>query len=267
MKYATATIVLLALSACAAADIIASPGEQDLQKPAGPYRNAEIAVTNTSDRIIRTITIRAVQGGPTILKPAAIPPQTGQKLFVTLPAFSQEQSYTVSLYADEERQTQIEPPCEVRIKWPVESIDIEKFIDNPCYNEQFDLLPDWPRRLRVGLLTAGLLTGIALGGIMFIRKPAVRSVLLVLIVAAAATVMWKVPTTYKSVIVTNDGNGGDVIVKCRRTSQWTTDDKTLVPIYYSKAHIAEDNAVIGPDGLSVTIRPDEVKIFRRFSEK
>ncbi len=265
MKYLLGIITLLAASAAAAAAAItAAPSGQDSQKTAGPYHDAEITITNTGDQIIRMITVRAAEGGPTILKPAVVAPQTGQKIFVTLPVLSQEQAYTISLYADEERQSPLESPHEVRIKWPVESIDIRAFIDLPSYTEQFDTLPDWPQRLRAGLLTAATLMGIALGGIMFIRKAAFRCVLLILIVAAAAIVMWKVPATYNSVIVTGDETGRDVIVKCRRTSQWTTKDKTLTPVYYSRDHIAEDNAVIGPNGLSVTIRPDEVRIFRRW---
>lgn len=265
MRYLTAIITLLAMSASAsAATVTARPGQQGQKDVTKPYRNAEISVTNTSDRIIRAISVRAVQGGPTMLKPITIAPKTGQKVFIDLPAFSQEQTYTVSLYTDEKAQTQLDPARKIRINWPVESVNAGAFIDLPCYREQFETLPDWPRRLRVGLVIAASLMGIALGGIMFIRKGAVRGVLLILTVAAAAIVMWQVSATYKSVIVTTDETGRDVIVKCRRTSQWTTEDKTLVPIYYSKAHLAEDNAVISGDGISVTIKPNEVRIFRRW---
>ena len=278
-----AAIVLALLSGAAAAnttDFIAAAPQHDAR--VWPYRAAELTVKNRSDRIVRAVAVRWVGGGPTMIYPATIPPQSGQAIQVSLPAVAVEQWYDVRLLADDSPDADVVAEFEAPITWPLRPLAPNEehnlgqaFIDPyACEQYAFDV-PQWSNRARANVLFAAALAALAMPATLFAQRRAVRLVLLAAAIAAATAAIHKAVLPRDVMVQRVLSQGSDLpiyaagpgdslyVVAARRTSRWTHPDARLAPIYYNRLDMPEDTMVVHADrGISVRLRPGMVRLFR-----
>ena len=246
-----------------------------------PYRAAELSVSNQSGRIARAVSLRWVGGGPTMIYPATIPPQSGRTILVSLPAVAAEQWYHVRLLAEDRADAERLAESEAAVTWPPQSATTDAdnefgqaFIDpDACDEYAFDV-PHWPARARANVLIAAAIAAMAMAAVLFVRHRGARMVLLVVVAVAAAAVIYKAVLPHNTIVVRTLG-GAELpiyaatpddslyVVAVRRTTRWAHPDARLAPIYYSKRHMAEDTTVVHADrGISASLRPGDVRLFR-----
>ena len=246
-----------------------------------PYRRAELTVDNRTESIIRAVALRSQQGGPTLVWPVTVAPRTVQKLLVDLPAVSVRQTYHIRLLdSGAGGEADVVEALEAAICWPAEIVTADAFLDpEACGRHEFDL-PAWSSELRRNVFLAALLTSLAMAGVLFISRSGARVAVLALIVAiTGACLVAAVPV--EDIVVERVFDGGRTLpihaarpnesltlVTCRRTANWSDPDPRVAPVYSSRRQMATDTMVLHRRrGASVRIRPQEVRLFRKYSRK
>ena len=284
VKAAAALLILLsgaAAAADAAVSLAPAQSRRDDER-VWPYRAAELTVKNESDRIVRAVALRWVGGGPTMIYPATIPPQSGQTIPVSLPAVAVEQWYDVRLLAEDSPDADVVAEFEAPITWPLRppeppvDDDFDRAFIDPYACEQYAFdVPQWSNRARANVLIAAALAALAMAATLFVRRRAVRLVLLAATIAAATAAIHEAVLPRDVVVQRVLSQGSDLpiyaagpgdslyVVAARRTSHWTHPDARLAPIYYNRLDMAEDTMVVHADrGISVPLRPGLVRLFR-----
>jgi hypothetical protein len=242
-----------------------------------PYRPAELTVRNDSDQVIRGIAIRMREGGPTFLHGVAIPPQTSQTLTIPLPALQENQAHVVRLLKDDSLGAPVVGEFQASVNWDPNHVETAQgaFLYPGIYSASEESLPLWPRSLLRNVFLGAVVTCLALAGAIFIRRPRWRLAAVVGIVALATAGVLHVLAREPVVLVNTVEKAvrpkapvkSYLVVSCRRTTEWTTSDAALAPVYFNKLHLAEDDTVIHwGRTLTTGLRPREVRVFRRVGE-
>lgn len=276
MQRALAGILLLLLSAATATpagiDVQLQPGPPDASAP-GPYRSAEVTVTNTTGRAISALRFRANAGGPALLHPMTVPPGETAVRSLRLQATSLEQRYIVTALAAPDAEAAPIASAEAAISWPGEMVYAGSLVDAPAAGV-FGRGSTWPRRTRLQLLLLGAAVT-ALGGlVLVIGRPLARTLLaLALVVAASAGACQIVATLQSSARTVNTGQiaqlAADGTMRLRRLIRLdsrTTGPATLTPaelggatpwcVYESTFEMQADPTVIrlGEDDATIRTR-------------
>jgi len=243
----------------------------------GPYRAAELTVTNNSTEVLREIRLRWTEGGPTLILPVALPRGTPQTVRVWLPAGSQVQTYRITFAGHGESGS-----AEATLRWPVEQITRDVLISPETCAEHVGPPPAWSGAMRRNAMLGAALTALAATATLFLRKGTARmgALLAVLVVASGvgAGVLHDSDALIVNVIALEDDSAhADAshlkqkylyIVSSRRTTRWTHDDAHLAPVYRDDSQLYGETMTRHPhQGASVVITPGELRLFRSASPR
>ena len=260
------TAVLLA-APVAAGETTVSLRAAETQDPADlPFRSASLTIVNKSPEVICSVRLRERVGGPTFIYFVTIAPKTRQLVSVALPAVTSQQSYTISLLAGERADSPVVSAFERSINWPVPAVEASKaaFYAPQEYNRYEFESASWPTSFRRNVFLAAVLCCAALAGVLFIRPPLLRGLAIVLVISGAAAAMTVLVLSEPILVTPAVKDSSLIVVTCRRTTDWTTYDANLMPIYRNREHMAGDATVIYPGrSVKVSLSPGEVRLFRR----
>jgi hypothetical protein len=215
--------------------------------------------------VVRAVSCRPKRGGPTLLHAASIPPRTHQVLEVLLPAVSAQETFVVRLLSAEGQGAAALREAEVPVTFAnLDAVDSARgaLVDSAAYEDWLEELPRWPPWLLRGVVLTAVLVCLALGGVLLVR-PAIPRVLAVAAVAAAGTfATWRAASDCETVLARRVGDL--TVVTCRRTAPWSCPAEGIGPVYGSQSQMDRDDMVYRPGrSLTVTLRPADVRIFRR----
>jgi hypothetical protein len=251
-----------------------------------PFRNAVLTVRNDSEAEGGAVRLRWIRGGPTMIFPAAILPRRETKIPVFLPAVHLTQAYHIELLSsahvlsafpksiDEERTGGAVARTTAEIVWPVERLTRGAFLDPIAYDPYQDALPQWSGRGRRRIFLGAVCFALALSGILFIRKMAVRGIAGALVAFSATMGGWLLLQRFPPVLV--QGEPGQFVLTARRTGEIRFEqpeeaslglaglfDANAYPVYFSRGQMERDDLVFhAVRGISLTLHPEEVRIFR-----
>jgi hypothetical protein len=266
------------------ADVTVSLEPAPSQRAAMPYAAAVLTVENAADvggPLIEAVAVRPADGGPTLVRRAEVAPQARQTLTVELPVVSVRQEYDVRLLAGAEPGSPAVAERRAVVNWPA-ALFAEPYmplIDARPYRawEGRRSLPHWPQGLLRSVFVAAVLFCVALSATLLIRRPGLRAACVLLLAGAAAVAAvaalplaaaGDVPVVadfaYCPPAATRPARQDLLALTCRRTARWRRVEAGLVPIYDSRQQMAADTMVVEEGGVvSVRLRPDDVRLFRR----
>lgn len=263
-KAALALICLLAAGATGEAPVSLSPAPGD-EPAAPPYRSCRVEVVNRTDRLVRGLSLRDARGGLTVLAPATIAPGQTRVLAVGLLPLSVQQSYQVKLLARARVDAEVVGRFSVPVTWPEDAVEQAqgKLIDTDAYDQWEARTPSWSQAVRRNVFLLAVLACVALAGVLFLRRPALRAGVLTAVVAlatAAAAV-----GLCRQDVLSEHRHGRLVVVTAKRTVDWTCDEPELLPVYAVPRQVYEDRTTVLTAGgrISATIRPGRPRLFRR----
>lgn len=222
--------------------------------------------------VVAAVSLRRTLGGPTLLYRASIAPGTRQAVDVLLPVVSLQQAFTVRLLAADDPAGPVLKEADVSVTAPsVGAVERARaaLVDPAAYEAYLEDLPRWPAWLLRGVLLTLVLTAVALAAALFVRSPAARLVLLLAVTAGGVVATWQVLARCEVVLVRCKvvlvrASEETVVVRCRRTSSWSHEADGALPVYWSPRQMDQDTMVYRPGRrLTLTIRPEEVRVFRR----
>lgn len=262
---------------------ISLSASSDQSDAAGPYRVAELTVTNNSSEVLREIHLRWTEGGPTLVLPVALARGTPQTMRVWLPAGSQLQTYRAT-FPDHGGLG----PVEATLSWPIEQVTHDALISPATYAEHLGPPPAWPGAMRRNILLGAAIAALAAAATLFLRKGAARIGVLLAVLAAASTA-GALMLRDRGVLVENviaiedeptrtDASPQDqspsqsqkylYIVSCRRTTRWSHGDANIAPVYRDDSQLYGETMTRHPRrGVSVVITPGELRLFRSASPR
>ncbi len=242
--------------------ITLAPAAEQAQA-AWPYRTAELHVqADDLPGDVRAVRLRWRAGGPTFVHPVTVVPGEPLRLSVSLPAIQVQQVYNVDLLSGDGRDADVLRQVRATIVWPTELVNPEDFIDPAAYSPYDGRLPNWPQRTRLAVLLSAIVFCAAMASVTFIRRRRMQVVILLaaVIVAAATTGIW----LYRqpAVVASQSADGNFMVVTTRRTAEWHSPER-LAPVYFNPFEVLEDQMVVRPDGVTLTLRPQRVVLLRR----
>ena len=214
--------------------------------------------------MVRAVSLRRAAGGPTLLHAASVAPKTTQTLDVLLPAVSVQQTYRVRLLAGEGPATSVLREMHVPVTFPdLDAVERarETLVDAAAYEDRQEERPRWPTWLLRNVYLAAVLIAVGLGGVLFIRPGALRVLAAVAVAAGGTFAMWHVLSGVDVVLARR--SGPLVALTCRRTTSWSRPARGVGPVYWSQGQMDRDDMVFEPGHrLTLTLRPDDVRVFR-----
>ena len=281
-RAAVISVLILAGSAAAMAAEVRSSLRPAARQRQGafPYRTADLTVENRSGVIVRMATLRWRRGGPRRLVNLTIAPNGSQVVRVNLPAASPRQTYDLRFFAADSAEAApwdslpAMAELEAEMTWPVEWVTDEAFVDPAAYEPYRDALLSWPVSLRQYVLLGAAMMSLAAAATLLIRRPIVRlaATAVVAVLAALASLLL---IDRQQVVVERAGpapwpHAGAALradellsVQSRRTVRWRSAGDDWAPIYRSGRDMAGETMTIGGGrGVSATIHPDRVRLFR-----
>lgn len=263
-------LLAIAAAAHAAVEIRLTPSPSEAPTPQG-FMPGRLVVADPNSELpqaVRALTIRRAAGGPTVFYEASVAPGTSGEFRVAWPMVSVRETCVVSLLGEASPDGPVLLSRKVAaLTDDVDAVEAIRagLIDPPSYDDYIEALPRWPARVVRGvcLCAAGLL--VALGAAMLIRGPAWRTVSALVAVTAATGAVYAVVSSCPAVEVRQIGDL--LVVSSRRTVAWSHPAGEVAPVYRRARQMNADDMIVQPDKtLTVTIRPDEVRLFRRQEE-
>ena len=219
---------------------------------------------NKTGRTLQAVSLRWRQGGPTIIQPAAVAPNSWQVLRIHLPAAWPEQMYDVT-FLDGPPGASAGVAKALSITWPVELVADGAFIDPAAYEPYRGTFPAWPATLRKRLFLAAAALSLIAAATLLLRRPAARLAALAAVIllagAAATAAMLHQPIVQH--LEANRDAGEFHVITSRRTTRWHTANAPWAPIYESRRQLSADTMTLtNHTTLSVLLHPHQVRLFR-----
>ena len=273
MKRTMNRIVLVVLAGltvppAAGAAVTARLTPAEKQDPAAlPYRIADLSVDYSGPADappIRAAALHSPQGGPTFIYPLTVAPQTRQTLRVALPALTQQQEYAIRFLSRDDPDARCVASVRATVPWPLDLVRPEEFRASEAQRRWSEELPTWPAGLLRNVFFAAGFTCIALAATLFLRRPRLRLIAVGVVVATATAGVWLLVSAQPIVVERQAEQGKVLVVACRRTTVWRNGDPMLTPLYLTPRHLAHDDMIVhAVKGLTVPLRPDEVRLLRK----
>jgi len=229
-----------------------------------PYRNAVLTVNNITGKTISAVELHDSRGGPRMVFPTVIFPDTSARVDVYLPATSLVQNYNVKLLRDGNTGDSPITVLKSQISWPPTVLTTDAFFDPQACESYEESTLSWDNDLK---LKAFVLLGIAavgMSGVLLVRRLWLRIVLLVALVAAVCITDLAI-RRHPFEIVTDPQ--GLIILSSRETFHVDAEKKVLrdsAPVYPNRwAYREEDMIVHSTEGLSFTLHPGQLRVFRK----
>ncbi len=230
-----------------------------------PFRLALLRVSVPPGRpLVRAVRLREIQGGPTILQPLTVPPESTQTATVPLPAWSQQHTYRVELLAEERDDADaVLAARQVALAWPADILDRDALFA-PWQYDPYQELPRWPAPLLRNVYLAAALFALACTGLFLVRRVLARSLLVIVLAALAGGGTWLLLGQAPLVVhreVARDDFPLHVLTS-RRTVQWNC-DQPLWPVYFNLRQMRDDSLVIHVGrSCRLTLLPEDVRLLR-----
>lgn len=215
--------------------------------------------------VVGAVSLRRREGGTTVLYAVSAAPGGRTTIPVDLPAVSSQQAYTIRLLT---REGSAEAPLKVldaSISWPdlgaIEQAR-RRLVDPDLYSAHAEDLPRWDPATVRGLFLAAAACCAILAGALLIGRAGLRAAAVAALALAAAATMMAMACRQETLVIRRDGPL--LVLTCRRTTAWSCPDAGLIPVYGSPRQMDEDDMVYRPGrGFALTIRPEEVRLFRQ----
>jgi hypothetical protein len=284
-------MLLMGSAAAAATAVLLEPaGEQDLQQA---FREVRFTAQNPTAGVVRAISFRSRNGGPTLLVDAVIPPGGKLEGIVPLPALSPQQTYDVTLLssvqAADETSPQVLMTLQADVTWPKEMVNEDRFLNGRYDPAQSEPVAWWPGELKRNVFLVLVLGSLAMAAVQLLgggtapfrsrlAKTAAsnsrfagygRWVTLGVIVAgttvAGGWVLGGVGLVVNQPSWVTIGERTQPLLAAgsRRTTQAVYKPQ-IVPVYVTRDQMQNDAAVIhvGHEA-TVTLRPGSVRLFEQ----
>jgi hypothetical protein len=273
LRLATAILVLISLASAAraAVEIRLVPLPAAAVTAEG-FVPAELTIADPNGELprpARALAIRRAAGGPTMFYETSMAPGATGTFRVMLPMVSVRETYVVSLLAEASPTAQAVLRRDVTAQTDdVAAVEAarDRLIDPPAYDGYIEDLPRWPAWVARNVVLAAALLLVAMGAALLIRRRTWR------LAAAGAAVAVAFAGLYISLSqcppVIQRRSGDILAVSCRRTTTWSAAAKGIGPIYWRPQQMNRDDMLYQPDRtLTVTLHPNEVRLFRCKAEK
>ena len=262
---ALVTCWLLAPAAGAGQVAVALQAAEAGATEATPYRQASLTVTNGLDETISAVSLRADDGGPTLLLPLTAPPGGRGRRNVALPATSPEQTYTVRLLDRYDTggggpTASVLAETQAPISWPVERVAAERILSRQAFAAFQADRPTWPTTFRQQVLIALAGMTVLTGFVLAIPGRRWRVALVLGVTAGGSALLaWMVSQAGPPVVSSKtvqllqrdaDGGGRHVTVSLaggRRTAGGQGRLAGAWCMYPSRSAMAADRTVLRPD--------------------
>ncbi len=267
------TVVFLA-AGVACADITASlevVAGQDVAD--GPYRRAELTVTNSAATATETVLLKPSGVGLTVRYKLTVPPGATGKQDVLLPAVSPVQEYALTALG---ASGEVIGRTSASITWPTELVTADAFIED-AFKAWTDEPAGWSAKTRWNYLLVLAMFVTAAAATLLIRRPLLRTAAVVVIAGAVAALIVYVfippgPETvqvHRYFLTLHGGIGVDfdsfVVLSPRRTTEWSRKiSHWSYPVYPDRAAAANDETLVEPTTgvIHLTLHPGRVRIIR-----
>ena len=291
---AIALLVTVSAAFGAPAVSLEPAGGQDLRQP---FRVVKFTAQNSTAGIVRAISFRSSDGGPTLLVDAVIPPGGKIDGVVPLPALSPQQTYDVTLLssaqADDAGSPQALAKLQADVTWPKEMVNEDRFVNWRYDPAQSEAVAWWPGELKRNVFLVLVLGSLAMAAVRLLgagtapfRSPLAKTdpstsrfagygrwVTLGLIVAgttmASGWILGRVGLAVnESRWVTVDERARPLLAAGSRRTIQAVYDAQCVPVYGTKDLMQNDSTVIHvAHEATVTLRPGSVHLFEQPEEK
>ena len=301
IRIAAIALFVTASSALAAPVISLAPaGGQDLRQP---FREVKFTAQNTTAGIVRAVSFRSRDGGPTLLVDAVIPPGGKLEGVVPLPALLPQQSYDVMLLssvqaAADESAPQVLLKSQADVFWPPAMVNPDRFVNWRYDQAQFGAVA-WPAERKRDVLLVLVLGCLAMAAVRLlgdgkrgqvpfsvcrphegkapvkkkVPDPFSRWLALGAIVAgttvASAWVLGRVGLAVNQSSWVSIGERTQPLLAAgsRRTIQAVYNPR-IVPVYVTREQMQNDSTVIHvAREATMTLRPGSVYLFEQPEEK
>lgn len=260
---------VLALAAAALADEagieITLKAAPDQTGSMGPYRQADLKLVSHGDQVLREISLRWTEGGPTFVWPVALGPGAQLTKRVFLPVGAPLQTYRATFKGDPPA-----PPGRATISWPIEMVARDALINPSAYESVERPGAKWSAPLRLNVMLGAAVTALAAAATLFCRPHVLRTCALLGIIAltagAGALTLANTDVVIEDVITVDDGRANAArylyVVAVRRTTRWTHPDARLAPVYKDASQMDGETMTIDPrHGAEAVISPGELRLF------
>ena len=241
-----------------------------IQSIQSAYFPADLTITNDTGSIIQSVLIHSRHGGPYFLFPVTIAPQSTQSLSVSLPALASPCDLDVALLAGASTQAPTVGTVKASVPFSPQQVEASRafFLDNEPYRKWESHLPRWPGELKRNIFLCLVVSVLACGATLLIRRRAVRLMALaVVIIGSTATsyaIMHTCPLVENTNAVGQLDASADIVLGVRRTTQWMLPRTDVYPVYRNERQMLADQAVIVADkGIDLPLGPAQLRIFRR----
>ncbi|MCK5114223.1 MAG: hypothetical protein KAR11_05620 [Phycisphaerae bacterium] len=244
-----------------------------------PYRSATLVVKNDTGKPVAAVELRDSLGGPRMIFPAVIAPETSARVDVHLPAISLVQNYNVRLLADDNANSAPLVKLQTQISWPPDLITHDAFFDPQVYERYEESTFGWSNDAKLKAFVLLGIAGVCMAGVLLIRNAWVRAVLLVAVIAAACIVDLTIRTQPFEIVTdpqgltiftTRETFSVDSAHATSHASQQKIADalRNTAPVYPALWAYSEEDMIVHPTkGLSFTARPEQMRVFRELGTR
>lgn len=273
----TRTLLILVALTCPPAlhpqSVIASPivvaTTARIQSTQSTYFPADLTITNDTDSIIQSVLIHSRHGGPYFLFPVTIAPHSTQSLSVNLPALASPSELDLTLLSGHSPQSGVIETLETYVPFSPQQVEASRalLLDSEPYRKWESHLPHWPGELKRNIFLCLVLSVLACGATLLIRRQAVRLLALAVVIigttAASYAIMRGCPLVENINAANQIDPSVEIVLGARRTTRWMLPRTDVYPVYRNERQMLADEAVIiGGKGVSLTFEPSQLRVFR-----
>ena len=240
----------------------------------GPYRRAELTVTNSSATVAETVLLKPSGVGMTVRYKLAVPPGAAGRQIVFLPAISPTQEYALTAL---DASGEVIARTSASITWPAELVTTDAFIED-AFRAWTDEPARWSAKTRWNYILILAMFVTAAAATLLIRRPLLR-IAAVVVIAGAVTAMIvfvfipagpETVRVHRYFLTLHDGAGGMkpdsfAVLTARRTTEWSRRiSHWSYPVYPDRAAAANDETIVKPATgvMRLTLHPCQVRIIR-----
>ena len=251
-------LAALMLASAAVAGEVSVTLEPVAGEPNEFFQPATLAAHNATDTTLQSLTIQWQLGGPTFVHAVTIPPGGSQELSVHLPAMTRHQRFRI----DAALEAAVPMVTEAEITWPIESVDPSVWIDPQAYQGAEGLDIGWSDSMRRMVWWSAVVGCALLVASMAIPRPKWRLATACVVVVIGLSVACHLASRPPVVTERVAADGATLLLFARRQAEWSTQQSGLTPVYATRAQMMDDDTVYEAGGVSVTLTPGQVRLFR-----
>ena len=244
-----------------------------------PYRNAVLTVNNYTGENIGAVELQDSRGGPRMVFPTVIVPDTSARVDVYLPAVSIVQNYNIKLLSRGDSNDSSIAVLKSQISWPPNLLTRDAFFDSQVYETYEESTLLWENDIKSKAFVLLGIAAVGMSGVLLICRTWLRIGLLVALVVAACVIDFTMRTQPFEIVTDPQGL---IILSSRETFNVDVEKNTIqkaydssqqkiseavqhsAPIYPARWAYREENMTIhSTKGLSFTLHPGRVRVFRK----